>query len=78
MFLDTDSRMCDRIVSSHACVEVGWLTLLPLRLPVLLIVFEDTAAGDGVLWKYTSLGRRAVSDWVERFLWTCSGGSLTL
>lgn len=44
------------------------LTLLPLRLPVLLPVFEGSKTGDSVRWKYTLLGRSAVSDWVERFL----------
>lgn len=43
-------------------------TLLPLRLPILLTVFEGTKTGDSVRWKYTLLGRSAVSDWVDRFL----------
>lgn len=42
--------------------------MLPLRLPVLLPVFEGSKTGESVRWKYTLLGRSAVSDWVERFL----------
>lgn len=45
------------------------LTLRPLCLPVLLPVLEGALdTGDRVRWKYTLLGRSAVSDWVERFL----------
>ena len=57
------------------------LTLLPLCRLVLLVVLEGGSAGGSVRWKYTLLGRSAVSDWAERFRWTdtdCSVGSLTL
>ena len=50
------------IFRSHAHQKRTILTFFPLRLLVLLAVLEDNETGDSVCWKYTLLGRSAVSD----------------